>query len=558
MRSSAVHKGRTVADYVVSFLASIGVRQVFGYPGSPLVPLLAAFERQDKVQWVLMQHENAAALAASASAKHTGTLGVCCLTSGPGALQGVCGVVDANLDRAPLLVITGLVARSQQGHWDFQDVDQTSLYGSILSQSLTCSSASQIVALLRKLSGYALHQQAAAHLALPVDVLAEIVPDNDSHYDLPEQHDVSPTVVMQISDDEIAKCARLLCNQKPVIVVGRRAVGAGAEIEKLAETLNAPIVSAFEAKGIVDEGHRHYLGVLGVFGHPAVAATRAIVEASDIVLSFGVDNLKPFLSSSRNAQNRKLICCAPSVTGLNYEYAAEITLIGRVSEIASRIATAARPAPQEELVRELSLKRLETMTNILNSMPEEYDPRYTNSLDLLLQLNPHLNGGHNIVVDTGSHALWVSLYLRLRHRQRYVVSSRLGTMGFSLPGAIAIQLADPSRKTIAICGDGGFGMVGMEMATAVQNRLPIVIIVINNGVLQNVMAQQVVPFGTKLHTPDFVAFARSFGATGRAIDGSTDVDAVLQEALSHQDGPFLIDVRVSPALLAPLNKWETA
>jgi thiamine pyrophosphate-dependent acetolactate synthase large subunit-like protein len=96
------------------------------------------------------------------------------------------------------------------------------------------------------------------------------------------------------------------------------------------------------------------------------------------------------------------------------------------------------------------------------------------------------------------------------------------------------------------------------MATAVQNRLPIVIIVINNGVLQNVLAQQAVPFGTTLHTPDFVAFAKAFGADGEAIDGNTDVDRVLAKALSHQDGPFLIDVRVSPALLAPLNKWEAA
>jgi thiamine pyrophosphate-dependent acetolactate synthase large subunit-like protein len=191
-------------------------------------------------------------------------------------------------------------------------------------------------------------------------------------------------------------------------------------------------------------------------------------------------------------------------------------------------------------------------------MPEDHDPRYTSSLDFLLQLNAHLDEQHNIIVDTGSHALWVSLFLRLRHRQRYVVSSRLGTMGFSLPAAIAVQMADPSRKAIAICGDGGFGMVGMEMATAVQNRLPIVIIVINNGVLQNVMAQQAVPFGVTLHTPDFVAFAKAFGATGEAIDGDTDVDAVLARALAHRDGPFLIDVRVSPALLAPLNKWEAA
>jgi thiamine pyrophosphate-dependent acetolactate synthase large subunit-like protein len=548
--------GRTVADYIISFLASIGVEHVYGYPGSPLVPLLAAIQRQDRVKWILMRHENAAALAASASAKRTGRLGVCVLTSGPGALQAVCGIADANLDRAPVLALTGLVARSQQGHWDFQDVDQTSLYGSILAQSLSCSSASQVVALLRKLSGYALHQQAAAHLAMPVDVLAEIIPD-DAHFNVPDQQSLSPRITPQISDDDVSNCILALTNRKPVLVVGSRAVGAGAQIERLAVALKAPIIAAFEGKGIIDESHPHYLGVLGIFGHPAVAGTREIVESSDIVLSFGVDNLKPFLSSAKNAQRRSLICCTPDIAGMNYEYAADITLIGNLSSIADRIADRLPPGPRSDVIETLSLKRLETMTSILESLPNDHDPLYTNTLDFLLQLNPHLNVSHNVVVDTGSHALWVALFLRLRHRQRYVVSSRLGTMGFSLPAAIALQLADPLRKTIAICGDGGFGMVGMEIATAVQYRLPIVVIVINNGVLQNVMAQQAIPFGITLHNPDFVAFAKSFGADGTVIDGQTDVDAVLQKAFNHRDGPFLIDVRVSPSILAPLNKWET-
>lgn len=129
-----------VADYLVRALAACGVRHIYGYPGSPLVPLLAALQRQDVVEWVLMRHENAAALAASAQAKLTGELAVCVATSGPGALQAVCGIVDAQLDRAPLLALTGVVARDQQRHWDFQDVDQTSLYNAVLSQSVTCAS----------------------------------------------------------------------------------------------------------------------------------------------------------------------------------------------------------------------------------------------------------------------------------------------------------------------------------------------------------------------------------------------------------------------------------
>ena len=114
-----------VADYIVAFLGSLGVRHIFGYPGSPLVPFLAALERQEEVRWVLMRHENAAAMAAGAHGRLTGELGVCVTTSGPGALNALCGVVDADLDRVPLLVITGLVPTAQVGHWEFQDVDQS-------------------------------------------------------------------------------------------------------------------------------------------------------------------------------------------------------------------------------------------------------------------------------------------------------------------------------------------------------------------------------------------------------------------------------------------------
>src|SRR5437868_331523 len=132
----------TVADYLVSFLSLLGVKHVYGYPGSPLVPLLAALQRQDAVRWVLMRHENAAALAAGAHARLTGQLGVCVATSGPGALNFVCGVADSHLDRAPVLALTGLVPTASQGHWEFQDVNQTALLAAVLPPGAPPSSSS--------------------------------------------------------------------------------------------------------------------------------------------------------------------------------------------------------------------------------------------------------------------------------------------------------------------------------------------------------------------------------------------------------------------------------
>lgn len=545
-----------VADYLVEFLAACGVRHIFGHPGSPLVPLLAALERQDKIEWILMRHENAAALAAAAQAKRTGELAVCVATSGPGALQAVCGIVEAQLDRAPVLALTGVVARDQQGHWDFQDVDQTSLYNALLPQSVTCASSQQLVALLRNLVGYTTQQHAAAHLALPVDVLDEDIAPEDPLFDLSRLRapELPPVGVPDAA--RFAKAATILQESRPVIVVGRRAAGAGPEIERLAETLGAPLVAAFDGKGVVDESHPHYLGVLGIFGHPAIAATQRVVEEADCILAFGVDNLKPFLADARNAQCRRLIECAPDMLTTSHEYAVEASLLGSLGDVAAGLAAQLPQCPPSDVIDRLARERLDTMEDILERLALHDDPGFVNPLDFLLQLNPYLNEEHTLVVDTGSHALWVALFLRLKDRQPWLISERLGTMGFSLPALIAAQLSYPSQKAIGICGDGGFAMVGMELATAVQYRLPIVLVIMNNGVLQNVYAQQAQPYGTTIHNPDFVALAKSFGAEAAVIDGTSDVEAILQRALAETERPFIIDLHCSPSLLAPLSKWE--
>ena len=545
-----------IADYLIAYLAACGVRHIFGYPGSPLVPLLAALKRQNAVQWVLMRHENAAALAAGAQAKLTGTLGVCLATSGPGALQTVCGVADAHLDRAPLLALTGVVARAQQGHWGFQDVDQTSLYTTILEQSLTCASAEQLVALLRKLTGHALLQQHAVHLALPIDVLEEDIDLGDSLFDLSHLRPLNTVRNGAPRPDEVQRAVDVLASTHPVIVVGRRAAGAGKCIEELAGKLDAPIVSTLDGKGVVDESHDNYLGVLGMFGHPAVVLTRKIIEDADCILSFGVDDLRAFLSDARHRQTRQLVQCTTTATTISLEYQSEAILVGDPAEIARMIGAGIKAPRKRGTIARLSRKRELILSGAQSALEDSGNSDTTNPLSFLLALNRYLDERHIVIVDTGSHTLWASLFLKLAKGQPFLVSGRLGTMGFSIPALIAAQVTHAEKRAVAICGDGGLGMTGMELATAVQYRLPFVLVVINNGVLQNVMAQQKEPFGTHIHNPDIVQFARSFGASAAYIDRTTDIDKVLQEAMTVTDRPFVIDVRCNPALLAPFNKWE--
>jgi pyruvate oxidase len=536
-----------VADYVVSYLARLGVRHIFGYPGSPLVPLLAAIERNPDVEWVLMRHENAAALAASAHAKVTGRLSVCVATSGPGALNLLCGVADAHLDRVPMLALTGLIPTASQGHWEFQDIDQTRLFGAVLGRSATCMHPQQLTGLLRNYTGHAQQQHETVHLALPSDILSLAIEPDDDLYRLDADKLPAPVAMMPPPEAALDVVARDLEQRSQVVIVaGRRALGCGSALEALAESISAPIITSLDGKGIVDESHPNALGVLGIFGFPAVAATKDILADADAVLTFGVDSVKPFLTDATDVQRRAFIECEPDFSLLTQEYHRDRTLVGPLDAIANGLrARLAGRAPRAR--RAFAPARTAT---------DGHDDGGSDAAAFLSRLNDHLDADTIIVLDTGSHTLWAAQFLRLTKRQRVLVSSRLGTMGFSLPAAIAAQLACPRHKVIAICGDGGFHMVAGELATAAQYRLPIVVVVFNNGLLQNVSVQQETPYGTELANPDFVALARAYGWGAATVESGTAADGVIEAALMSRDAPFLIDLRCDPGTAPLLSRWE--
>ena len=514
-----------VADFIVAFLGSLGVRHIFGYPGSPLVPLLAALERQDVVRWILMRHESAAAMAAGAHARLTGELGVCVATSGPGALNALPGVVDADLDRVPLLLLTGLVPTAQVGHWEFQDIDQAHLFGSVLASSANCIHPGQLAALLRNFVGRAGQQQRAVHLALPSDVLAAgIASAGPFRVDpalLPRALALMPPPdpALDIVATELERF------ELPLIVVGRRAVGCGPAIEQLAERLGAPIITALDGKGIIDEAHPNALGVLGVFGFPAFEATKRILRRADVILAIGVDTIKPFLTEQTDVQHRALIQCEAEFSFLTHEYHRDRTLVGPLAAICDGLRTRVRPRPASAALADLAAERA-AFERHLAGEPEPAGAGGTvHPREFLLRLGESLPADTVVTLDTGVHTLWAAQYLRLTRRQRVLVSSHLGIMGFSLPAAIAARLAAPASPVVAICGDGGFQMVASELGTAVQYGLPITVVVFNNGVLQNVLAQQQRPYGTEITNPDFVALARAWGAEGLVADAGADSSA---------------------------------
>lgn len=546
----------TAADYIVDFLRAVGVRQIFGYPGTPIMPFLAALERQSDLEWVLMRHENSAAMAASAQARLTGQLTVCMATSGPGSANFICGLIDAQLDRAPVLALTGMVPTYNQGHSEFQDINQAQLLSTVLPMSSSCVHTRQLVPLLRNSVGYAWQNQQTVHLALSMDVLTATLDADDSLFRIDPGMIPLPLQLLPPSDraldtvaEELVQCVQV------VIVVGRRAAGCGKAISLLAERLGAPVITSLDGKGIVDEDHPHTQGVLGIFGLPGLECTKQIIQQAGTILAFGVDTLKPFLTDDDDTQRRKLIQCEPNFNTISQQYSRTQTMVGPLQAIADGLA---RRLPSQTKANPMIADFVEAKRAHLEEVAEwgAGGSDYVHPAYFLTKLNDYLDEKSIIVLDTGVHTVWAARYLQLSHEQPVIVSSHLGTMGFSLPALVGVQKARPDHRAIGISGDGGFQMVVGELATAVQYKLPILLIIFNNGVLQNVKTQQTIPFGTSLQNPDFVALAKAYGAEAARIDGQTDIDSVLDQAFAQREVPFLLDCRLDPELTIPLSRWE--
>lgn len=545
-----------VSDYIVAFLKAVGVRQIFGYPGTPIMPFLAALERQSDIKWVLMRHENSAAMAASAQARLTGQLTVCMATSGPGSANFICGLIDAQLDRVPVLALTGMVATYNQGHSEFQDINQAQLLSTVLPMSSSCVHTRQLVPLLRNSVGYAWQNQQTVHLALSMDVLTAPVETDDSLFRIdsgliprPLQLMPPPDKAFDIVAEELVQCEQV------VIVVGRRAVGCGKAISELAEKLGAPVITSLDGKGIVDEAHPYTQGVLGIFGLPGLESTKQIIQQASTIVAFGVDTLKPFLTDDDDTQRRKLIQCEPNFNTISQEYSRSRTLVGPLHAISDGLASRLpAQAKANSMIAEYYAAKQAHMAEV--AQWDSVSGDYVHPAYFLTKLNSYLDETSILVLDTGVNTVWAARYLQLSHQQPVIVSSHLGTMGFSLPALIGIQTARPDHRAIGISGDGGFQMVVGELATAVQYKLPILLIIFNNGVLQNVRNQQSTPFGTHLQNPDFVALAQAYGADAARIDGQTDIDSVLEQAFAPRDRPFLLDCRLDPELTLPLSRWE--
>ncbi len=538
-----------VADYFVDTLVGHGVKHVFAFPGTPIMPIFHSIDQRTDIARITLRHEAAVSLAASAQAKLTHSLGVCLATSGPGATNMVTGVADAHLDRVPMLAITGILPTWKQGRREFQDVDQTQLYQAITGKSMECKSAEQFPSLLKQCIGYAEKYRDAVHLAIPLDILETKIDPHNNLYQVtqqPQRH------ILLSAPKEAYKLVANEINQanKVCIVVGSQALGAGEYIEKLSERIGAPILCSFPAKGIIHEEHPNYTGVFGVFSRAGSSLSQLIVDHADTILTFGVTDLVTFVSDEKGLQNKHIIMCQPDFSILNYHFRHLKSLFGPLDVAVKQLIRYVKSKPKTDLLDEMHRLKEKYMVpvNLNDSLNEELDS-FVHPAKIFKELNRYLDKNSLITIDVGDNGLWAQRYLSLQHRQRVLVSNKLGSMGFAMPAAIAVKLMQPEKTVVAICGDGGMQMYMAELNSAIQYDVSFILIILKNNSLGRVSRAKGKDYWVEIKNPNFVEVARGCGCDGVVVNNDHDLELAMKSAFQVHTGPYVVEINIDPHLL---------
>jgi thiamine pyrophosphate-dependent acetolactate synthase large subunit-like protein len=525
-----------VCESLLDILSGYGVRHIFGIPGDAINELIEAIRKQDKIKFIHVMHEEAGAFAASAQAKLTGGLGVCCGTAGPGAIHLLNGLYDAKMDHAPVLAITGQVKTALIGSTYHQEVDLHALFENVAVYNQTIINAEQMPGLAVRACESALSLKGVAHINIPGDISTQLV---KNHHAASGRAKNNAVVVPCTADLKLA--AELIdASERPCILAGIGAREARSELLRFAEYINAPIIKSLRGKDLLADNHPFTLGGLGLLGtEPSLNA----IHHCDLLIAVGTDF--PYHDFYPNGK-------IPSI-----QIDLEAHHIGRRHGVSNPLVGDAAPTLEELMLliteRENGafLKECQSrMQKWLNEQHvKEHSPDTPIHPQTLARMVSDLADEHAIVCcDTGAVTVWGARNFRIKEQQRFTLSGGLASMGYGLPAAIGAQVEYPDRQVIALCGDGGFAMLMADFASAVKYQLPVKIFIFNNSKLGLIQMEEEASSGnpeseTELHNPDYALFARACGGEGFNVENPTDLESVIARAL-ESPGPSIVNVFV--------------
>ena len=542
----------TVADMLVTTLADHGVNHVWGVVGDALNPVTDAIRREERVEWLGVRHEEAAAFAAGAQAQLTGRLGVCMGTVGPGSIHLLNGLYDAKKSHAPVLAICGQVPTPEIGSDFFQEVDNDVLFEDVSVFAHTLTSAEQMPQMLEQAINAAIAHRGVAVLTLPGDIGGLDLPkDTPAPFLAP-----APAPAAAPMEQVTAAAAVLNDVEAVTLLVGQGASHAREAVMHLADTLKAPMVLTLKGKPGFEHENPFQVGQSGLIGNPAAAKA---LDTCDVLLMLGTDfpyrewypSGKTVIQLDDRAQHiGRRTHVAHALVGDSAATLRE--LLPRVDAKESRKhldnatdAFATWTAGQERLTRP---GHDETLLGRVRSTFDNPDDLIRPEA-LAAALDRHAADDAIFTSDTGMATVWLSRFIGMRDERQLLGSYNLGSMANALPQALGAQALDRDRQVIACCGDGGLMMLLGDLRTAVTYRLPVTFVVYNNSSLGMVKLEQeqggLPQFGTDLDNPDLGAVAAALGLQARRVTNPKELDEAVQEALAA-DGPYLLDVVTNP------------
>lgn len=525
------------SDILVRTLIDQGCDVVFGYPGGQIINVYdSLYKYQKELRHVLTAHEQGAAHAADGYARATGKVGVVIATSGPGATNLVTGIATAYLDSVPLIAITGNVPTTIIGTDGFQEIDITGVTLPITKHNYFVGSVDRLADTVREAFRLATSGR-------PGPVLIDIPKDvQTAMWDYEPQPAVKPDRKNPAKDIRIQQAAACInASSRPFIYFGGGLITSDAQEEllELAEKIDAPLgCSMMGISGIPTE-HPRFLGMQGMHGH---YASSVAMHHADCIIAMGVRfNDRVTGNRAKFARNAKIVHIDIDGAELSKTVTAAHGLRGDMKLTLQKLLPLLNKAERPEWQAQIAKLRAE------EAQKQDRRPGMTPRA-VMDALNGYLTGNTPVATDVGQHQMWAAQYLQFRHTRRFISSGGLGTMGFGMGAAIGAQLGTGER-TVLVTGDGSFGMCLNEMATAVSNRVPLVILVLNNGVLGMVRQWQTLFFdkhysNTVLNRQtDFVRLAEAFGARASRALSLEELDDALKKAFAC-DGPYLIDCAI--------------
>ena len=524
----------TVADVMVATLKASGVRRVYGLPGDSLNGFTDALRRDGEVTWEHVRHEEAAAFAAAGEAAITGQLAVCAASCGPGNLHLINGLFDANRSRVPVLAIAAQIPREEIGGSYFQETHPQEVFRECSVYAELVSVPEQLPRILEIAMRHAIERGGVAVVVVPGEIFLHPVRD-----------DVRPAViepavsVIRPSDEALAAAAQSLNGAERVtILAGAGCRGAHDEVVELARALKAPVVHTLRGKEFVEYDNPYDVGMTGLLGF---ASGYRAMEHCDALLMLGTD----FPYRSFYPERARVIQVDVRGEHIGRRVPVAIGLVGTVKDtVAALLPELANGRDATHLARMRShYHRTRERLDALADTHSEHGPIHPQVTSAAV--NRVAADDAVFLADVGTPTLWAARYLRLNGRRRLVGSFTHGTMANALPQAIGVQASHPGRQVVTLSGDGGLSMLMGELISLRQQRLPIKLVVLNNGALGFVelemKADGIVTFATDLDNPSFAEVARAVGLYGVRIEHPGELDDALAAAFAHE-GPVVAEV----------------